>query len=232
MALGIIKPGQGYWMRVMTACLIGIATLTTAGWVAKQMGVIVDKLPKSSYVVSLSEIQGPAPAPGSQVSLVGRVDSTRPEQVIGTATIGTFSAEDRAARLDSVRMQEKFDIALVRKLVAGDAAAPTSSAAATKPAALPPVEPLYVQGGVAGLIIIVGAVLAYWLAGTRHSTVDFLVATDYEMKKVNWSTPKELMGSTTVVIIGFFFIAAVLFIFDFLLQLFFTQIDVIQKATA
>ncbi|MBL8990002.1 MAG: preprotein translocase subunit SecE [Phycisphaerae bacterium] len=232
MALGIIKPGQGYWMRVMTACLIGIATLTTAGWVAAQVGVIVDKLPKSSYVFSISEIQGPAPAPGTAVTLIGRIDSSRPQQAIGTATIGSFSAEDRAARLDGVSMQEKFDVALTQRLVVGDPATPTSSATAAKPAALPPVEPLYAQGGVAGIIIIAGAVLAYWLSGTRHSSVDFLVATDYEMKKVNWSTPRELMGSTTVVIAGFFFIAAVLFVFDFLLQLFFTQIDVIQKAAA
>ena len=43
----------------------------------------------------------------------------------------------------------------------------------------------------------------------KPTNVDFLIATDSEMKKVNWTSRKELIGSTKVVIIFMFLIARV-----------------------
>ncbi len=48
----------------------------------------------------------------------------------------------------------------------------------------------------------------------KPSNVDFLIATDSEMKKVNWTSRKELIGSSKVVILFMFFIAAYLFLND------------------
>src|SRR4051794_35635666 len=57
------------------------------------------------------------------------------------------------------------------------------------------------------------ALLVYWLMN-KPSNADFLIATDSEMKKVNWTSKKELWGSTKIVIIFMFLIATMLFSFD------------------
>jgi preprotein translocase SecE subunit len=59
-----------------------------------------------------------------------------------------------------------------------------------------------------------------WRLMNKPSNVDFLIATDSEMKKVNWTSRRELIGSTKVVI-GFMFAIA---IFLFLLDLFFNSV--------
>ena len=48
----------------------------------------------------------------------------------------------------------------------------------------------------------------------RPNVVDFLIATDSEMKKVNWTTRAELIGSTKIVIFFMLLIAAMLFVMD------------------
>jgi len=67
---------------------------------------------------------------------------------------------------------------------------------------------------VASLVFLVAySAWAFWFTN-KPSTVEFLIATDSEMKKVNWTTRKELIGSTKVVIIFMFLIAFLLFAFD------------------
>ena len=53
--------------------------------------------------------------------------------------------------------------------------------------------------------------LLAWRLMNKPANVDFLIATDSEMKKVNWTSRKELIGSTKVVIIFMFLIAFILF---------------------
>ncbi len=62
------------------------------------------------------------------------------------------------------------------------------------------VNELYVAA--AGAIVIGGVITAitYYLVFVKPRTVDFLIATEGEMKKVNWSTRREIIGSTTAVI--------------------------------
>ena len=68
---------------------------------------------------------------------------------------------------------------------------------------------------------------AFWYTN-KPSTVDFLVATDSEMKKVNWTTRKELIGSTKIVILFMFLIAIYLFVCDLLFGGFFKLIHVLR----
>jgi preprotein translocase subunit SecE len=56
--------------------------------------------------------------------------------------------------------------------------------------------------------------LLVWHLTNKPANVDFLVATDSEMKKVNWTSRKELIGSTKVVIFFMFMIAVILFVID------------------
>jgi preprotein translocase subunit SecE len=58
--------------------------------------------------------------------------------------------------------------------------------------------------------------------------VDFLIATDSEMKKVNWTTRAELMGSTKVVIFFVLLISAFLFMLDVIFGYFFQLIKVLE----
>lgn len=82
---------------------------------------------------------------------------------------------------------------------------------------------LSVTGGVCALL----ALWAWWLMN-KPTNAEFLIATDDEMKKVNWSTRAELIGATRVVIFFMFFVAAYLFVVDFVFQLFFILIGVVD----
>ena len=70
--------------------------------------------------------------------------------------------------------------------------------------------------------------LAWWLMN-RPGNADFLIATDSEMKKVNWTSRKDLIGSTKVVIAFMFLIAFFLFAVDVIFGYFFYMIDVLKN---
>ena len=89
-----------------------------------------------------------------------------------------------------------------------------------------PIYAIYAQAGAAVLLIVIFGLLGYWVIGRRPKTVDFLIATEGEMKKVNWSTRREVVGSTFIVISAF--IAALCMVFDFVFAWFFTLIDVLE----
>jgi preprotein translocase SecE subunit len=61
--------------------------------------------------------------------------------------------------------------------------------------------------------LVGSALLVFWLMN-KPTNADFLIATDSEMKKVNWTSRRELIGSTKVVIVFMFLIAGLLFLFD------------------
>ncbi len=71
------------------------------------------------------------------------------------------------------------------------------------------------------------AAIAYHVMN-KASHVDFLIATDSEMKKVNWTTKKELMGSTKVVIWFMFVMAVMLFFYDLFFQMVFYLLGVLK----
>jgi preprotein translocase subunit SecE len=79
---------------------------------------------------------------------------------------------------------------------------------------------------IAGLLIAFG-VFVFWIMN-KPNNADFLIATDSEMKKVNWTSKKELIGSTKVVIIFMFLIAFLLFAFDIVFGYLFYFLDVLK----
>ena len=82
---------------------------------------------------------------------------------------------------------------------------------------------------IVGVFFVAMTVLAYWLQN-RATNVDFLIATDGEMKKVNWTSRKELIGSTKVVIVFMLAIAMMLFVVDILFGYLFYFIKVLKFA--
>ncbi len=67
-----------------------------------------------------------------------------------------------------------------------------------------------------------------WRLMNRPTNADFLIATDSEMKKVNWTTRKELIGSTKVVCFFVVLISAILFGLDVIFGYLFYAIRVLE----
>ena len=87
---------------------------------------------------------------------------------------------------------------------------------------------IYLASGVSMLFLaIVGAAL-WWFVGWNARSVDVLVATEGEMKKVNWSTKHELVGSTVVVIAVVFIISLFCWLFDFIFSTLFVWMKVLD----
>ncbi len=92
------------------------------------------------------------------------------------------------------------------------------------------VETVYVQAGAAVIFIGVLSVLVYYLIAVHKKVVDFLIATEGEMKKVNWSTRREIMGSTWVVIGLTFIVAAIIAFLDMTYSMIFQTLKVLDSA--
>jgi preprotein translocase subunit SecE len=89
---------------------------------------------------------------------------------------------------------------------------------------------LWVQVGVPVAVTVLFGLLLYWITGVKRSSCDFMIATEGEMKKVSWSTKRELIGSTKVVIVFSLLIAALLFVVDICFMTLFGAINVLKVA--
>jgi len=75
---------------------------------------------------------------------------------------------------------------------------------------------------------LIGFALLVFFLMNKPTNADFMIATDSEMKKVNWTSRKELIGSTKVVIGFMFLIAFLLFGLDVVFGYFFKLITVLK----
>ena len=73
---------------------------------------------------------------------------------------------------------------------------------------------VFVRGGLAALIVGAFGYLIFRWVLVKPRSVDFLVATEDEMKKVNWPSRKEVIGSTWVVICCVAMLVTVLLLSD------------------
>ena len=89
-------------------------------------------------------------------------------------------------------------------------------------------ERIYLQGGLAAAIGLIGGIIVVYFCYLSKKAGEFLIATEGEMKKVNWSTRKEVLGSTRVVIVIAFLIAVCLFVVDFGFGWFFRTIGLLE----
>jgi len=71
----------------------------------------------------------------------------------------------------------------------------------------------------AGLFVILG-LLIFWLIN-KPSVADFMIAAEGEMKKVSWSSRKEIAVSTFIVIMVVIVMAVVLSVTDLSFRVFF-----------
>jgi preprotein translocase SecE subunit len=91
---------------------------------------------------------------------------------------------------------------------------------------------VHLQGPRGPYVVVVIFALAFaaimYHLMNKPKNVDFLIATDSEMKKVNWTTKKELMGSTKVVIWFVFVVGVMLFFYDLFFQMLFYLLGVLK----
>lgn len=227
MAMGLHKPGQGYWMRVLTAAFGAALVLATGGWAWQQMGLLANRLTGSTWRLPLSEVRGAA-GEGLVVDLMsGAPEGTAPTR-LGSATVTQFLGDQ--ILVHQVKLNPGNTMGQVQGVrdpaIGGQG---VFSATATNAVNLPLVEPLYLQASAMVAVVAIGALLLYLLVGVRRRPVEFLIATDGEMRKVNWSTRREIMGSTWVVVVASALIASVLFVIDLVFYSFFQFVGIIEK---
>jgi preprotein translocase SecE subunit len=215
----------------MTAVLIAALFVSAAAWAYTSLEAV--SLPVKAWEFNLREVSGPI-TPGQEVEILStRLSPDSTPLPIGTAkvlNVAPGSAGEAKVQLGEVRMTGTAtpEDAVNQRVRIGPAGSGVT-AAVQYVSAIPIFERLYLQAGIAGLLLLTGAGLAYYLAGVKASTVDFLIATDNEMKKVNWSTRREILGSTYVVVSACLLIALFLFLIDYAFSHFFMAIDVLRS---
>jgi len=76
---------------------------------------------------------------------------------------------------------------------------------------------------------IVAFAVSWWACFTNRTAGDFMIATEGEMKKVSWSSRREVIGSTKVVIAFTLLMAVFIFGVDLIFQAFFQWIGVLKS---
>lgn len=87
---------------------------------------------------------------------------------------------------------------------------------------------LLITTGIPIAFLVVAGALSWWLVFSNRGAGDFMIATEGEMKKVSWSSRREVIGSTKVVIMFTILLAALLFLVDLLFQTIFRWIGVLK----
>jgi preprotein translocase subunit SecE len=86
------------------------------------------------------------------------------------------------------------------------------------------------QVGTSVSVIVVFGLLGYYLLALNRRVCDFLIQTESEMKKVSWTTRKDIIGSTKVVVFVMLAMGLLLFVVDMGFILFFNSIKVLKGA--
>ncbi len=223
MAFAIYKPGQGYWTRVMTAVFAGVLVMAAAVWLYGQALLI--PLPDRAWSMSYSVA---ANFDASQpVDLLGPEGLTaRPE--LGTATIETVDASSTGGTITLVDYQLTGEAtrSQISALRASDGQIVAITGGGVR--GVPVVDRIYVQGAMVLVTVLIGAIGIVYFVAMKKGSVDFLIATDGEMRKVNWSTRKDVINSTWVVIGASAILGLYLFGFDTVFALFFRAIGVLD----
>jgi preprotein translocase subunit SecE len=92
------------------------------------------------------------------------------------------------------------------------------------------IQPLYVSLVIGLVVCAIFGFIIYYYVGRKPRSVDFLIATEGEMKKVNWSSKREVFGSTWVVIGLCVFVTVFVFAFDFAFAALFRFLRVLDVA--
>ena len=90
---------------------------------------------------------------------------------------------------------------------------------------------IYYQSAMAVILIAGFGLLLFYLLN-KPRIADFMIATEAEMKKVNWPGRREIIGSTWIVICGAILMAIWLQAFNLVFSWFFLRIGILEAAGA
>ncbi|MBL4591873.1 MAG: preprotein translocase subunit SecE [Phycisphaerales bacterium] len=220
----------------MSAAFVGLLILAGAGWGWGQAETV--RLPIRSWTLATNGTQGVG-AVGDTINLYRyaeniSVDEDDIYEVFGSALIESFEVGKGANAKIVINSFSSPEVAKrggesLRVAIEKPGESPTMSARVKGASSTPIFPVLYLQAGTAGAIMLIGATALYIYVGSYRKTVGFLIATDGEMKKVNWTSYREVKGSTIVVITATFLIAGFLFGVDTIFAKLFTWIGVLQN---
>ena len=88
------------------------------------------------------------------------------------------------------------------------------------------VDSTIIQFGVPSALVVAVGLFVLWVVN-RPKSADFLIATEGEMKKVSWSSKKEIVGSTKVVIVTTLILAMILFVVDLVFVFLFRRLGLL-----
>lgn len=242
MALNIYKIGQGYWTRVLTAVGFGVLILSGVAFIWQQLellGLTQNRsVSTSALVTGLAQWGADAKQPVAALSAISEIKletEGSPRIVIKDNTqkksydvpLDKFAmvfdplfaaAENQKTKPEPVNVSDAVGVKASR-----DGVVVTYESFAAR-------NRIYIQSIVA-VIILLAAGIGGFAVMNRPKVVDFLIATEGEVRKVNWPSRKELIGATWLVICGTFLLALAIMLVDFSFLKFFTVIHVIQTAT-
>lgn len=230
------KPGQGYWTRLMSAIGFGMIIAAGAFWAWSTIeGKVVP--PMSSWTMNVQTAAATDLAQSfpvnQQIELaaanaqVGDLDDAN-QDVVGTAIVQSVT-ETGEGRADIVITDLLMSSATVNeqgieKLIGAQGFRFNIEDRVGTPA----FNIQFLQGGVALGVLVIGGLAVLIFAYVSKKSGEFLIATEGEMKKVNWSSRREVFGSTWVVIIISLVISAVLFTADLLFSQISTAIGILD----
>lgn len=228
MAFAIYKPGQGYWTRMLTAIGTGIVVMATVGWLWAE-------LDSGPFAVEKPYTMTLAPVPGEvkEADPMSRWGLRLEAAEVGD---GALRIEDLASGSPAIEQGFSRDdvvVAVGGQPVADRLALATAiSALGTEEHLVVEVTRsesivLYVQAGVAVAVIVIAGVLL-WLIMNRPRAVDFMIATEAEMRKVNWPSKNEIRGSTLVVVCGTIILAVFLWTINLVFGWLFIRINILE----
>jgi len=205
--LGIYKFGQGYWVRMLTASCIFLLSVAAGAWVWSVLAVI--RPPMVGYNIVVNDLVG-TPKDGEAMTIVSgdKKDTSGEPLVLAKTSVGHASTGQSGKTIIRIASAEGIDAVSLRGATLSGAGSPASFVGRAGSAeGIAKFEVKWIQTSAAVVVIVLGLGLAYWFTGQRAGSVDFLVSTDGEMKKVNWSTRKAVIDSTMMVVGACFLIA-------------------------
>ncbi len=211
--LSMYKAGQGYWTRMMSAIFFGVLVAGGALWLSNQINAM--SVPTDSWNYTVASTDGFAPA--------REVKLERNNEEVGSAFVR--SVDGSILVLENLTMQSDQFPTATGLSISAEGVDPVEVQSLQ---IVPKFEKTYLQGGVAAGVLLIGAIIVLWFCYSNKKFSEFLIATEGEMKKVNWSSRREVFGSTWVVIAISVLIAAILFVTDIVFKSIAEGINLIQ----
>lgn len=233
MDYSIYKPGQGYWTRVLSAVGAGVLLLATIVWFWQEADAIGE--PPRSVTVELARVDGLLSAWGkSNAHAVGGISQLIEISPTPSGSYKLTDFDHRTFELTAAQLREAMNYGAVgsrRELPVPALPTAVTRSSQSLVFALPGTwahaNLLYIKAGVASFVLLAGGIGLFWLFN-RPATVDFMIATEAEMRKVNWPARREVIGATWIVICGTVLMAVMLYVVDLLFLTAFTETGVLK----